>query len=190
MKSFDELVKLEKCSFIDLENSAEISCQTNPMEDICTRIVSYESRFFYHQTKNNKVIQCFEIALDFEPFDDVKLFSYTPDDLHRYRVDSRFPEIPTVLRLEENRINPGMSCSYHGNEFQYMGDGCLLLNGVALPPVVPDVEFGFKLTKNKILAIGGAKGLFAFLDQIAEQAKHDPHPLFCTCLEALVKRYS
>ena len=56
-------------------------------------------------------------------------------------------------------------------------------------PVVSDSGYTFKLLKTKIRAEDGARGLFRFLDEIAERGKFEKFPLFDGVYDTMAKKY-
>lgn len=168
MKKLAELLELEKKSNVEIAYCDYIADYDNEKENIRTRILfdAQNGKYYYHQMQHGNVIKCFEIALSWKPFEGVYIFNFTPDDLHIYEIDSRRPEKMEVRKLEENLINPGMSCEYDGLTVEYESENSLKFNGKSVP-VTPDWDYVFKLLKTKIRAQGGAKGLYRFLENIA-----------------------
>ena len=120
--------------------------------------------------QNGNVIKCFEIALSWVPFEEVYIFNYTPDDLHIYEIDSRSPSKFEAKHLKENQITENMACCYNGMTVEYVNENELKFNGKPIV-IVNDSNWVHKLLKTKIRANGGAKGLYIFLENIAEEGK-------------------
>lgn len=94
MKKLEELKALEKKSSVNIAYCNIISDYTEEEENIRTRLLydRQTEKYYFHQMQNGDVIKCFEIALDWKPWDNIYLFCFTPDDLHVYEIDSRNPE--------------------------------------------------------------------------------------------------
>lgn len=170
MRKVEELKALQKNVSVDLAECVTIAEKT--VDGETTRIVAQGGRYFV--LKNG---QCFEVAESWRPFADTRIFAYTPDDLHVYEIDSRAPSIVDVKKLDERLIQPGMQCAFHGSVLEFVDDSTLRMDGVNIH-VVPCNEYVYKLMSRKIRAIGGARGLYCFLDKIAEEGKNKKYPLF------------
>ena len=102
-------INLEKNPTADIMYCDFIADYVNEEENIRTRILydkHYSKKYYYHQMKDGEVIKFFEIAFAWKPFDDCYVFRYTPDNLHVYEIDSRFPEKMEILRLQPKQIKP------------------------------------------------------------------------------------
>ena len=71
---------------------------------------------------------------------------------------------------------------------EFVHDGKIRLNGKDIP-VQTDPNYTYSLLKKKIKAIGGARGLFIFLDQIAEEATTGTLPLFEAVWKKIADQY-
>lgn len=189
MTRMEELINLEKSSMVDVIYCDFIADVENTEENIRTRILKSREngKYYYHQMQHGNVIKCFEIALSWVPFENVYVFNYTPDDLHKYEIDSRNPEKLDVKHLEEKQITENMSCNYDGMTVEYVNEIELKFNGKSVK-IVKDDAYTYKMLKTKIRAAGGAKGLYIFLENIAEEGKNK-YPLWGTVWRKMHKLY-
>ena len=179
MVRIDKLVKLEKESKVDLRYCEYIADMENLEENKRIRILEDNGKFYYHEMQNGEVVKCFELALSWKPFGEFYVFNFTPDNLHVYEIETRNLGKFEAKPLEEYQIVEGMKCSYNGMTVEYEAENSLKLNGKSVE-VVEDGEFILKLLKTKIRALGGAKRLYIFLENIAEESKNNSYPLFST----------
>ena len=174
MIKLEQLKTLEKNSNVELCYCDYISDKQNEKENIRTRILfdKKNEKYYFHKMQNGKVIECFEIALSWKPFENCMIFAYTPDDIHIYEIDSRNPETyyHDVKKIGYNQDITGMSCTYDDITIQYVNETELKINGKSISGA-PATGFVYKLLKTKIKAEDGARGLFVFLENIAETSK-------------------
>lgn len=173
MTRMEELINLEKNSTVEVMYCDYIADVENVAENIRTRILKsrVNGKYYYHQMQHGNVINCFEIALSWVPFENVYVFNYTPDNLHKYEIDSRNPENLIAKPLEEKQITENMSCTYKGMTVEYVKEDELKFNGKSVK-IIKDDAYTYSMLKTKIKAAGGAKGLFIFLENIAEEGKN------------------
>ena len=190
MIKFDNLLNLEKTSNIDIRYCDIISDVENEAENIRTNILQSREngKYYFYQMQHGNIIKCFEIALSWRPFEGVYIFNYTPDNLHRYEIDSRNPGKHNPKKLEENQIVKNMTCSYNGITVEYVNENELKFNEKPVK-IENDLSFTYSLMKSKIKASGGAKGLYIFLENIAEEGKHEKYPLFRQAYDNIRKLY-
>ena len=80
-----------------------------------------------------------------------------------------------------------MECTYNGLTVKYESGNSLNFNGKSIK-VVSDSRYTYKLLKTRMKAQGGAKGLYSFLENIAETGKFKV-PLFHTWWNVFLKQY-
>lgn len=180
MKKLCDLVNLEKSSSVNFRYCEIIAMREKETDDGAetVRILRDGERYFYHEMKNGDFVQCFEIALSWEPFENVKVFAFTPDNLHvwqfetRKRDNSRVADVSSfeVMKLDENLIVEGMACKCLGVCACFESDCMISINGKSVK-VKPCYDFVYCLQKSQIKAIGGAAGLYRFLENIAENSR-------------------
>lgn len=165
MKTLNELIPMEKDCKIHLACTDFISDYIGDENNVRIRILksTIDGRYFYHEMKNGYVVKCFEIALDRAPFTGVYVFAYTPDGMHICTIDSRQPHKVEYRRLKENQVQDGMEFIYKGITFKILNDNAVSIGNKAIV-VKEDNNSVFKLLKSSIKAIGGARGLFSFLE--------------------------
>lgn len=106
-------------------------------------------------------------------------FYYTPDDCHRYSVryykQSGYCAAPYVFTRDPKEIAHGESCTYKGIKLTYLTSGVKIEKDSVerCIQVKEDTNFVYKVLKREIKAKHGAAGLYAFFENIAEQAKTD-----------------
>ena len=190
MTRMEELISLEKNPTVEIMYCDYIADVENSAENIRTRILKsrVNGKYYYHQMQHGNVIKCFEIALSWVPFENVYIFNYTPDDLHKYEIDSRNPEKLNAKALEEKQIVENMSCNYNGMIVEYVNENELKFNGKSVT-IVKDSAYTYSMLKKKIKAAGGAKGLFIFLENIAEEGKQTKYPFWSTVWNKMHKLY-
>lgn len=198
MKKLCELVTLEKHSDIDL-CYCNIIAKTDFDDETgvkTVRILEDGGRYFYHEMKNGKNIRCFEVALSWKPFENVMVFAFTPDNIHVYEFDTRKESGERVgrfcgfesMKIDESLIVPGMSCECSGVSVSIISDSQISANGKIIK-VKPDSDFVYSLQKTQIKAIGGARGLFRFLENIAENSRVCGYDTFQNVFTALKEKY-
>lgn len=189
------MVKLEKLATLEKRSSVDIRCceiiadATDERRNERARILRDGERYFFHRMRGGEVVECFEIAVDWKPWNSVIIFAYTPDDRHIYQIDSRFPlDVPKVLRMDREVPHLGDTCVYSGHTVELSTDS-IFFDGRKIK-VEEDGEYTYAMRKTKILAKGGARGLFAFLDQIAEESKAgERFPVFSSTYQMLAEKY-
>lgn len=164
----EELKGLEKRSEVKIAYCDIIADYTDEEENKRTRILynRKNDRYYYHQMKDGKIVQCFEMMLTRKPFGEFYVFNFTLDNVHLYEVNSRNPANIEIKKLDEDMINEGMACEFEGMKVEFESENTLKFNGKSVP-IVNDWGYTYKLLKTKIRAQGGAKGLFRFLENIA-----------------------
>lgn len=191
MVKLEQLKTLEKNSNVELCYCDYIADKQNKEENIRTRILfdKKSKKYYFHKMQNGNIIECFEIALSWKPFEYVLIFAYTPDDIHIYEIDSRMPETSKheVKKLKNNQVVTGMECMYKDVIIQYMNETELKINGKIFV-VEPISGYVYKLLKTKIQAMGGAKEFFIFLENIAEESKLNL-PLFSNVYDRIKELY-
>ena len=152
-------------------------------------------RYYYHKMRCGEVVDCFEIALSWKPLGKIYVFAYTPDNRHEYEIDVRRGEDgvfrigkPSVIPISTNVIEIGDRCEFRGHTVEIVAEDAINFDGRTLP-VVSDSGYTFKLLKTKIRAKDGARGLFRFLDEIAERGKFEKFPLFDGVYDMMAKKY-
>lgn len=192
MYKLSDLRNLEKNCNIHLAMVEFVVDEINEKENTRRRILrDHDGRYFFHSMKDGEVIECFEILLIWKPFDDKLFFAYTPDGKHPYEicVNTR-----TNLMFFERRAMPmeliqaGDKATYRGNTVEFINDASVKVNG-NIVPVVECNEYVYSLRKNKINAIKGARGLFHFLDRIAEEGKFITYPILSRAFDIIADKY-
>lgn len=190
MKKLEELIPLEKQSTVDLHYCNILFDEQDEIENTRARIVEQDGRLFYHEMQDGETVRCFEVAESWRPFPDVVVYCYTPDDKHIHEIDSRFLFAHDALRMDEDLVEAGMTCRYKGHVAEFMDDEHISMDGAALPCIERSSEFVYKLMKRKILAMDGARGLYCFLDQIAERSNMGELPVLSGAWDALLEKYT
>lgn len=170
MKKLEDLLPLEKEHTIDHFCMMDyIADNIDERENVRRRIVCdrRDGRYFYNEMKDGETVKCFEMMLDRKPFDGVSIFAFTPDNIHICTMDSRAPGKIDWLTLKDGQIESGMSFNYHGNNVTFIDDSHIGINGNAVL-VEKDSSYAYKCLKRKIKANGGARGLFAFMENSAK----------------------
>lgn len=180
----------EKQAMEMLRYSDFIVDKTNKEENKRFRILCYDGKTYFHYMCNGKVIECFEVAESWKPFDDVTVWAYTPDGIHRVEFDNRNIEKHCVLNDTIQDFEDGASFEDSGNTVILDG-GNVIVNGKKIK-VKEDFDFIFNL-KNKsfIFARNGASGLYSFLEHIAFAKSNTlyNYPLFYNALGKIVDKY-
>lgn len=130
-----------------------------------------DSRYFYHEMTNGETVTCFEMAFEWEPFPGVKIFAYTPDNIHVCTMDSRTPGKTECRKIEA--VHSGMSFTHDSKKISVVSAETLDINGRKVK-VEEDMAYVFKCLKSKIKAAGGAFELFRVLEQ-NEQNQFSTH---------------
>lgn len=196
MVKLEELKKLEKRASVELRYCEIVADTTDEAENERTRVLKDGDRYFYHKMRGGEIVECFELALSWKPFDGVLVFAYTPDDRHEYQIDVRRGDgsvfrigSPDVVPLGSDVVELGDRCEYGGHTVEIVTEDAIKFDGRTLP-VVSDSEYTYKLQNRQIRAQGGARGLFRFLDGIAEEGKLRRLPLFHQVYETMAKKYA
>lgn len=165
-----ELSELDKTARIDITNCRILG--HNDIHGTPTTLLECDGRYFLAADNS-----CREVIKD-EIFSNYmrEEFVYTPDDLHLYHFsyDNQQHRIypVDVYNLELEQIVKGMSCRHNGLNVTYNNDTSLIFATNDMTKTVkvkPDDEYVFSIQKTQILAANGAKGLYIFLDNIAER---------------------
>lgn len=189
MKKLEELIGLEKKSEVEIPRCDFISDHSDAEANIRYRILKDGERYFFHKMKDGEVVECYELALSWEPFKNVYIFSYTPDDRHIYEIDSRALNCRNIMKLTSKQIHEGDFCEYNGHKLTYVNADFICFDGKVIP-VMQDSKCTYMLMKTKIKAIGGARGLYIFLENIAERGRVEKFPLFCHVWEMMARKYN
>lgn len=201
MVKFEVLQALEKSSNIDLRYCEIIAVNTVDDESGCTtkRVVKADERYYMHIMHNGNVVQCFEVALSWQPWENVLVFAFTPDNIHEYQFDVRGDKNSRpnekricnydIKQIDFSRIKHGMKCSYNNHTIELINDEYISINGKIIT-VEKDYNYTYKLMKSKIKANAGAKGLFAFLDEIAENGKITNFPSLYFVFDKIAEKYA
>lgn len=117
-------------------------------------------------------------------------FIYTPDNKHIYRVDlfkNDFYDwsISNIeareLPANESYIKPGDSCEYNGIKLSFNNAESISIekNGVIKTlKVKEDQGYTYRFRKTMVYSTYGAYSIFAFMENIAEQAKINNRPFW------------
>lgn len=162
----------------------------NRSENKRFRILKFENRFFFHAMQNGNILECFEVAESWKPFDGVTVWAYTPDGIHRVEFDNRNIEKHCVLNDTIQDFEDGASFEDSGNTVILDG-GNIIVNGKKIK-VKEDFDFVFNLkNKSSILARNGASGLYSFLEHIAFAKSNTlyNYPLFYNALGKIIDKY-
>lgn len=201
MVKLEILKTLEKSSNIDLRYCEIIAAKSIDDESGCMtlRVVKADERYYMHIMHNGTVKQCFEIVLHWQPWENTSVFAFTPDDVHIYEFEVRGEK---ALRPDEKRISNvdiksldlsaikhGMKCTYNNNTITYISENEIDVNG-NIVKVDACCDYSYKLMKTKIKAVDGAKGIFRFLENIAERGKFEKYPLFYQSFNQIIEMYS
>lgn len=195
MVKLEELKKLGKQSSVEIPYCEIVADVTDEEANERRRVLKNGERYFFHKMRGGEVVECFEIVLSWKPFPDVLIFAYTPDNRHEYQIDVRKGNdgafrihSPDVIPLSTSVIEIGDRCEYGGHTVEIIAEDAIKFDGRTLP-VVSDSEYTYKLLKTKIRAQNGARGLFRFLDEIAERGKMEKYPLFHQAYETFAEKY-
>lgn len=165
MKKLNDLLQLEKIhvvkTFALYDYIADVEdAENNTRKRILQSRI--DNRYFYNEMKDGEAVKCFEIALEWEPFPGVKIFVYTPDDIHVCSMDSRTPGVVEYRKIEN--VKPGMYFLHNGIKIAVVDENTIAINGRNVK-VEKDSAYVFKCLKSKIKADNGAFGFFAVLEQ-------------------------
>lgn len=192
-KSEKDIYDVLYCDKIIAERSVieETGCRT-------VRILRDKGRYFWHEMHKGEFVKCFEVLLHWQPFGKtVNVFAFTPDDLHIYEFDTRKNKdarvdgisLVTAKRLYLSQIFPGMSCSVDDVKIVFEDENHISVNSKPVK-VVKDNAYIFKLQKTQIKANDGARGLFRYLENIAENKKLNGYEVFEDTFQKLYKYYT
>ena len=189
MVEFETLKQLEKNSNVRLDSCDYIADQSDEEENVRIRILqNYDGKYYYHKMQNGNILECFEIAFNWEPFRDVKIFTFTPDDIHIYEIDTRSLFKFESKRLDLEQITPGLKCGFRGNTIEYIAENAIKIND-NIVKVEANPDYVYKCLKTKIKAQNGAKGLYQFFDREAEAEKLN-HSVYSCLILKIIKQYS
>ena len=82
-----------------------------------------------------------------------------------------------VYNIEKEQVVKGVSCHHNGLTVTYNDKDSLIFQTVDMCKIIKvkeSDEFIFSIKKTQVNAIDGVKGLFIFLDNIAERDKFSP----------------
>ena len=191
MDNLEKLKTWEKNPVLDLSECRII--QQDIIDSGHTKyVLEKDGRFFYREEHDSDVLFCYEMSVDWQPFGGkYTVYAFTPDDLHVYQVETGRQNIGrfNILQLGLEQIKPGMKCSYHGNTLEYINESHLSFDG-NIVRVEADPEFTYRALKTKILAAHGAKGMYQFMEQVAEESKFCPVPFWCTVWWKFFEKYA
>lgn len=191
MVELEKLKTLEKNPLLDLQECRIIQQDTTD-NGHTLYVLEKDGRYFYREEHNDKLLFCNEMVVDWLPFGGMyTVYAFTPDDLHVYQVETGRERLGhfTIQKLNPALIQPGMKCSYYGNTLEYIDENHLSFDG-HIVRVDPDPEFTYKALETKIRATDGAKGLFRFLEQVAEEGKYCRCPFWCTAWWKFFEKYA
>lgn len=192
MYKLSDLLNLEKSCNIHLTMVEFLVDEIDEEKNTRQRIVKdSDGRYFYHSMKDGEVTDCFEIYPHWKPVCNRIMFVYTPDGRHPREIEANLVSNRLFFReraIPMEELIAGDKAEYNGNTVEFVDDETVRFNGNAVQVVV-DHEYTYKLLKNKIRAIDGARGLFHFLDGIAEEGKFMAVPFFSTAFDAIAEMY-
>ena len=175
MVKISDLIQLEKKADIDI---GKAHWQDTDVELGRIRtVVELDGRYYLRELTDGEITAFFEVAVDWKINAQKTQFAFTPDDRHIYYFRTGQKIRYSVRCLDYNQVEAGDTCTYNGMTAEFVHDGKIRINGKDIP-VQTDPNYTYSLLKKKIKAIGGARGLFIFLDRIAEEAKTGTLPLF------------
>lgn len=195
MIKFEALEKLEKN--IDEKKAADLLRYGNYMVDIQReennsrhRILSCDDKLYYHEMKDGEVVSCFEVVEEWKPFQNVVIWSYTPDNIHRVWIDNRHIWTHEAKSAEYNKLFFGFCFEYKKHTIFLVDDNTIEVDGNMIK-VTPDSEYTYKFLKKSILASGGAKQLFQFMEHIAFAWNNEQYEKECFVgsLDKLIELY-
>lgn len=179
MVKLKDLIPLQKNVSIDLDNCTILQHEKDTDKNIARYVLEKDGRYYYREDNGTQTNFCHEIIVDWVPFPSYTVYAYTPDDLHIYQIESgRASLVFSYLPLDLKCITPGMRCSYDGHTLEYVDSSHLKFDGRILP-VENSTEYTYQILKTKLRGIDGAKGIFRFFENIAEEGKHTVPLWFC-----------
>lgn len=191
-----KFLKLSDLSSLEKETSVgihecNILAQRTSQGEIISTVGEKDGRFFLFGENERR-----EIALEWDISEHKKRFYYTHDDLHivSIDIDTETKQImpAEVQQMDTELLQPGMKCEYNGLAVTYMGEKSLLFETENLRKeikIASSDEFIMQVKKTQINAINGSKGLFCFLEQVAEQKKIEPsNVIFGSCFSGLKEK--
>lgn len=188
MVTLEQVKQLEKNCNVNLRYCEILSDEQDEDNNKRFRFLKSGNKYYYHEMHNGEVTQCFEVIIDWGT-KDFTLYSFTPDGVHIYQIRSNKPsKIENIKKLEKSQITKGVTCQLNGVSIQYVDENEILINGKSIT-VTESNEFTYKLLKRSIKAIDRAKGLYIFLDNIAEHGKFEKYPLFSSVFTVLSEKY-
>lgn len=188
MVNLEQLMMLDKSSVVDIRYCNIVSDDTDEGKNRRRRILEQDGRYYFHEMIGGEVTRCCEIAVDWKPANGRTQFAFTPDDRHIYylRVGTRLNF--EIKRLEREQIKSGDRCVYRDMKLEILDEQHLRLNSVVVP-VVDDSGYTYKLEQRRIKASCAAVGLYIFLENIAEEGKETPYPVFSTVWDKIFTYY-
>ena len=169
------LSSLEKEAKIDIDRCNLLA--KNEVDGVLTSIYETEGRYF--RIAGDECREIFKNDLYFRGIQDV--YEFTPDDFHVYffHVNKDRNQIMPidVYNIEKEQVVKGVSCHHNGLTVTYNDKDSLIFQTVDMCKIIKvkeSDEFIFSIKKTQVNAIDGAKGLFIFLDNIAERDKFSP----------------
>ena len=192
MYKLSDLLNLEKNCNIHLAMVEFLIDEINEEKNTRRRIVKdSDGRYFYHSMKDGEVTDCFEIFLHWHPICNRMIFAYTPDGRHPYEIEANLVSNRMFFReraIPMDDLIAGDKAEYNGNTVEFVDDETIKING-KIVSVERDTQYTYKLLKSKIRANNGARGLFHFLDGIAEEGKFTAFPFFSSAFDAIAEMY-
>lgn len=186
MVKLSDLIQLEKKVDIDI---GKAHWQDTDVELGRIRtVVELDGRYYLRELTDGEITAFFEVAVDWRINAQKTQFAFTPDDRHIYYFCTGQKIRYSVRCLDYDQVKPGDTCTYNGMTAEFVHDGKIRLNGKDIP-VQTDPNYTYSLLKKKIKAIGGARGLFIFLDRIAEEATTGTLPLFEAVWKKIADHY-
>ena len=188
MLKLSDLVWLHKLANVDVRYSNIICDDVDDEKNRRRRVLEQDGRYYLHEMIDGKVTACFEVGVDWKIKPGKFQFAFTPDDRHVYYFIQGERIEYYVRKLDIEQICVGDRCSYNGMTIEFCGDEKLLMNNT-LVAVEHHPDFTYRLQRKKIQAINAAKGLFIFLEHIAEEAKAGTFPLFSGAWDKIFDYY-
>lgn len=183
MVKLNELVSLEKASRPDLAG-CEVVFEAE-RDDAIHQILKCGDKLYYRKAAGADVT-CFQILIDWIPKPGEIRYAYTPDDKHFCTIITCLAQARElaegsnavkshisfeVRTLKPEQVSVGDSCFYDGRTITVVDDTQLQFNSTVIR-VTPSSEFTYKLNRKCISAIGGARGLYAFLEQVSAENRY------------------
>lgn len=186
MLKLSDLIQLEKKADIDIGKAHWQDTDVNG--DQVRTVVEIDGRYYLREITGGARTACFEVGVDWKISPQKTQFAFTPDDRHIYYFRTGEKIRYSVRCLDYDQVETGDTCTYNGMTAEFVHDGKIRLNGKDIP-VQTDPHYTYNLQKKKIKAIGGARGLFIFLDRIAEEAAAGTLPLFEVVWKKIADKY-